>query len=364
MAEKTESQTTLETVVGGLDIFKFGTADVVGSPGAPSPEPATPAPATGDHPGEAIREGGSERAEGGSEKKEPPAPPAPRFKTHDEAERGYRELQGKTTKAEQDAAEARRAADAAKTEADAAKAKLAEAEVRERRAAEATTAAERQTAVDIAVEAYATERRAAALKEIGALDPDDPEHDAKVAAIWGKVDGAVLRFNRNPVGKDGKPIGRAEVGSVKAEGETTPTAIPAPPAAPAAAPVKPAAAETAPDAAAEKRKTDVINYIDGKARAAGIKPESDELWWGVSRSTPAEDAQGQKLTIDQQIDWAINRYNERMAEITATARQRSELPLGGGGHIPGGPGGGPAAPAEGPASLDAAISKANEARRL
>jgi len=365
MADKPESQTTLETTVGGLDIFKLGPADVVGSPGAPSPEQATPAPPEGDHPGEATETPAPGAAPTGKPAA-PAEPPPKRFKSHDEAERGYSELQGKTTRAEQAAADARRVAEAATAEAAAAKAaveaanaKLADAEARERKAGEATSAAARQEVVDAALEVFATERREAALKEISALDPDDPEHNAKVAAIWGKVDVAVVKFTRNPVGKDGKPIGVVEPAAPAA----APAAAPVIPAAPAA-PAKPAAPGPAPDQAeAEKRKTAVINYIDGKARAAGIAPDTDELWWGISRSTPAVDDKGQKLTIDQQIDWAINKYNERIAAITATARQRSELPLGGGGHGPGGPGGA-AAPAEGQASLDSAIAKANEARRL
>ena len=362
MTDEPKSQTTPETIVGGLDIFKFGPADTVGGPGAPAEEQATPAPSEGDHPGKAPEE--KKEIAGG--KNPPPEdklsqPPPSRFKSHDEAERGYRELQGKTTQAEQAAAEARAAAEAARSEAAVLKTKLAEAEGRERKTLEAQSESARQAAVDTALEAFATERRASALKEIGALDPDDPEHDAKVASIWGRVDAAVLRFARHPVDKDGKSIEAA--GAV----ETKPTAPPDVTAEKTPASTKETPPEPPPEEkqAADRRKTAVISYIDGKARAAGIDPETDELWWGVSRTTPSVDDKGQGMTIDQQIDWAINRYNERVAAIKAVARQNSELPLGGGSHLPGGPGGAPPAPSgTGSYSLDSAIARANESRRL
>jgi chaperonin cofactor prefoldin len=332
-----EGQTT-PIVVTGTDIFKFGASDTAPGPGEEDhqeQEPATPAP-DADHPGEAR----DENAEGGSGKVEeappPAAAPAQRFKSHEEAERGYRELQGKTTRAEQEAAEARR--------------KLAELEAAQAAQNERRVADARRAEADQAIDDYMAERTEKALEEIEALDPDDPEHRKKVARIYARRDSDVRKFAQNPAGKDGKPIGAATEGDQQVSSPPLPAERPPP-----APPVVPAAAES--------RRVQVREYIDGRARAAQIDPE-DELWVGVSLTTPTKDADGKSLSLDEQIEWTISRYNERRAAIQARARQAAHLPMGEGASAPRSPGsaGGDTAPTA--VGLGDAIARANERRRL
>jgi hypothetical protein len=160
------------------------------------------------------------------------------------------------------------------------------------------------------------------------------------------------------VDKEGAPlVAQAEGGRLKAEGGKEGSRLEAAP-----TEKRPAAA---PDpAAVEQRRTQIKSYIDGKARSAGIDPEADELWAGVALTTPAQDAEGKVIPLDQQIEWTINRYNERKAAIMARARQEGNLPLGEGGHVPRQPGGAGGKSPSGPISLGDAVARANERRRL
>lgn len=331
-------QTTPEFTVEGADIFKFGATDQVPGPGAETAEPATPAPAA-DDPGKATAdESAAAPAEG-----EPTPAEKPRFKDHQAAEEGYRHLQAKATKAEQEAAELRR--------------KVAEQEQQQAAAREQQAQSGRQAEIEKAIDDYTAERNEKALEAIEALDPDDPEHRKKVARIWGQFHSDVRKYTASPVDKDGKPL----VVTAATPEQSSAPATPAKEAAPstAATPATPAPATV------EQRRSQIKGYIDGKARAAGIDPETDELWAGVALTTPDKDADGKVIPLDDQIEWTINRYNERKAAIMARARQESNLPMGEGGRVHRSPGSGSGgkAPA-GPIGLGDAIAAANERRRL
>jgi hypothetical protein len=333
-AEK--SQTTPEFKVEGTDIFSFGTADAAPGPGDGKPEPAT-LPPTGDNAGEANdKEAGGSKLEAGSEEEN--AAEKLRFKDHQAAEEGYRNLQSKATRAEQEAADLRR--------------KLAEVEQQKAEQAEQQAHSGKAAEIEKAIDDYTAERNEKALEEIEGLDPDDPEHRKKVARIWGNFHSDVRRFAAKPVDGEGKQL---EAGGLKLEAGRKEEA----------APVEKKPVVTAPDpAAVEKRRSEIKSYIDGKARSAGIDPEADELWAGVALTTPATDDEGKAIPLDQQIDWTINRYNERKAAIMARARQEGNLPLGEGGHVSRQPGGARGKAPDGPISLGDAVARANERRRL
>lgn len=336
-----ESQTT--PVVTGTDIFSFGSADRTPGPGEGQQEPATPAPTQEGHPGEANQEGGSGKAEGEG-REEPAADPAkPRFKDHSSAEEGYRHLQSQATKAQQEAAELRK--------------RIADYEAQQAAKAKEQTDTERQALVDQAVDEYEIDRNKQAMKDIEALDPDDPEHQEKVARIWAACHKDVRKFIARPVGKDGKPFEsvKGEAGSVKTEAAADP-----------ATESNARSARTSP-AGGEGGKTaeEIRADIDTKVRAAGIDPD-DELWVGVALTTPEKGADGKRMSVDQQIEWTINRYNERKAAYLARARQETGLPLGEGGSGPKQttPGSGSGGEYPGPISLGDAIARSNERRRL
>jgi len=98
-----------------------------------------------------------------------------RFKSHEEAEKGYTNVQGKNTRLEQEMKKLKNELDTLKT-AEAKKEKLAE--------------------IDQKVEDYAVERHKESLTEIDALDPDDKEYQDNVAKIWAKKDRDIRKFER------------------------------------------------------------------------------------------------------------------------------------------------------------------------
>lgn len=338
-----EGQTT--PIVTGTDIFSFGAADVAPGPGeSKEAEPATPAHDTTDHPGEADRKKAEVESLNAEGEKPPQGSEKPRFKDHAAAEDGYRNLQAAKTRAEQEAAELRK--------------KLAEQEAVLRTEKASKETAQKQEQIDKAIEDYTAERNEKALEAIESLDPDDPEHRKKVARIWASFHADVRKFSTAPVDKEGKPI-EAPV-TAGEQKETPPAAEKQAADTDAAADANARSARTSPSD--DERRAEIRGYIDSRARSAGINPDDDELWIGVSLTTPQVDTDGKRMSLDQQIEWTIKRYNERKAAIQSRARQAAALPLGEGGSPPREqPGGGNIA---GPISLGDAVARANERRRL
>jgi hypothetical protein len=344
MGAAAPSQTTPdEAIVAGTDIFKFGPSDQLAEdgPGAKDQTNATPAPAAG-HPGDATEPEETTPAE----PKPTDTKPSTRFKSHEEAERGYKELQGSATRSAQENAELKR--------------RLAEVETKE----QAQSAGKLQEEADQATEVYAKERNRAALKEIEALDPDDPDHQDKVAGVWARANTDLIRYSRNPLDKDGKAIlGRKDIAAGKPlpqEGtapEVQPAAVEAQPAAAASPPVSKGANDAA---AIERRRAETREYIDAKVKASGIDPE-DPLWIGMSLQTPNVDETGRTIPLDDQIQWTIDKHNEYLAQRKAASRATADMPIGGGGHQPR-PAASPTAAT--PIGLGDAITRANERRRL
>jgi len=108
----------------------------------------------------------------------------PKYKTHQEAERGAREHQAMATKKAEEAARDREAREALERERDELRQKLAEAEKEEaakvKEPVEAT-----KTSEELEVEQEG--RIEAALDEIGQLDEFDPGYKKKVARAWRKA---------------------------------------------------------------------------------------------------------------------------------------------------------------------------------
>lgn len=344
MPQAAQSQTTPEPVtVEGTDIFAFGASDQVKDPGPGTTDPtsATPAPPAG-HPGDATTAAETPPAE-----TKPDTKPTTRFKSHEEAERGYREAQGTITRTQQENAELKR--------------RLSEVESSRKSAAETAAQQQQREQADQAIETFARARNKEALKEIEALDPDDAEHQDKVAGVWARANTDLIKYSRNPLDKDGNPILGKTAAAAAPEGE--PQSAPAPAPAGSPPPAAPATAD-APAADAteiERRRAERRDYINERVRTAGIDPE-DPLWIGMSLSTPSVDANGSPIPLDEQIQWTIDKHNEYLAQRRAASRASADMPIDRGGVPPRAPQ--PPGASPGPISLGDAIARSNERRRL
>ena len=259
----------------------------------------------------------------------PPQPASTRFKSHEEAEKGYQHLQRDKTMVDQRVA--------ALTE------ELQRIKSQEQ-------AKQERDAEETAFMDFAQSRNEQALKEIDELDPDDPEYRKKAASAWARANKDIRYFSNT----SGKP----PQSGIPAQNQQ-----PAPPA-PAALP--PQADQ---DASAE-----AVSYVKEKLTAAKI-PQDDLLFWKIARDVPATDPQGKPLDLDTQINWAIAETQNYRAAILgntgispdaaaeadrkARATQAQHLPLGRS----------PAdraavTPPAAPVSMTDAISFAQEQRRL
>ena len=251
-----------------------------------------------DQPGEktpeelAAEQAATEAAAGARKNKEDKPPETePRFKSHEEAERGYKELQGKTTKAEQKAAELAAELDRIKNAGNA-------------------EAARTQTRANLIT--FATNRRKKALAEIGALDPDAADYEDQSSRILGEVDIDILEYRESLPNK------------------------------------KPAEAATKPTVATPA--TDDPGTVAKYVQDLIVKPEiglekDDPLFWTFAGQAPIADADGKPILIDDQIKWAVEKTksyhnklrgdNPAQREQEAAARSRNlqeqDLSLGRGG---------------------------------
>jgi hypothetical protein len=268
-------------------------------------------------------------------KEDKPLEPAPRFKSHEEAEKGYREVQSKATRAEQ------RAADLEKEN-------LALKEARD----QARTDAERLAAQAVArtnVLSFGKERKKQALEAIDALDPDAPDYQDKASELLVQAD--IDIYDNIQQNRPAAPAGEKTPAPKASAGET-------------------------PDEEAIARE-----HLLGRIKESGIA-DDDELFWLFAGQAPSVDEEGKRIEFDRQIEWALERtknYNSKQEtrikesiEKTAGARgrkkQEEEIPLGRGGNPagPGAPEDGKEKPAEEkkPFGLNDAMDFALSARRL
>ena len=259
-------------------------------------------------------------------KEEKPASETPdaRFKTHEEAEKGYRHIQAEKTRLEEDLKQERAA-------------RAAEKEAREK-------AAEKQKAFEEAEAGlvdYATERHEQALTEIEELDPEDTAYQKKVARYWAEKDRDIRRYEREH--------GLMDV---------------------AVAPAAAAKTET-PSGTGESTVSEQWEYVGTKAKEAGIDFNKDEFFKLVCGTAPTKDGKGTPMTYDEQIDWAITKTKNyhstliaskttEVVDLKAKEHQQRETPMGKSSSDV------PSAGKEAgkPVSLDDAVESAKEERRL
>lgn len=287
---------------------------------------------------EPISEAGTGPAAAVTKEKEDAAPaPATtaaaetaRFKSHDEAEKGYKNLQSELTRVNQQNKELT--------------GKLTAKEQSDQQKLDIETATQE-------FETFATDLRTKLLNEIDALDPDDKDYRTKVAAAQARADRIL-----------------ATAGQKLTAAAKTPTT--------------PAPAAPAPNA---EKQTDnakpTAEQITAYVREKIVTPENgldkdDVLFWTYAAQAPVKNEAGKDMTLDEQIQWSVEQTKQYHSAITppidkskiiadaakiAAANQKREMPLGGGGN---------AAPArtEGDdniqVSLSDAVDAANNLRRL
>jgi len=177
-----------------------------------------------------------------------------RFKSHDEAESGYRHLQAKTTRIEQ---EAKRLRDDLK------KAQNAEEKKKQ------------QEDNDQELLEFITERHEQALVDIDDLDPDSEEYRKDVSRIWAQKDVDIDAKRRAQETEDGSQ-----------------------------------------ESGDGNQETDVWDDVSAQARAAEIDP-ADDYFRMICTFAPTKDAEGNAMPMKDQIDWAITQtkqYNTKQEQ--------------------------------------------------
>lgn len=302
---------------------------------------------------EAAAAGGATETKGATPGEDKtPGQKTPRFKSHDEAEDGYRELQGKTTKVEQENATLRR--------------QLAEAGQKltaaERAEAEKQARAEQRKGIM----EFSKQRKKEALAAIDGLDPDSPDYQDQAAQILAEADVDIQEYIQDaraaakPAADEKGAAAPGDKGEAAAkEGE------------------KPAGEAAAGEAGTEET---AMEQIRSRLKEAGME-EEDEMFMAIASHAPSTDKDGKRIPFDRQIEWAIEKtktYNARQAEKNRKAQEKAadekgrqhqeeNLPLGRGGQPgggSGGPGGGKPASESKPTSLADAIDNAKKSRVL
>jgi len=175
-----------------------------------------------------------------------------RFKGHEEAERGYRNLQGEKTRLEQ------RNKD------------LEQELLRLQKADEIKAEMEK---ADQEIFDYSAKRHEEALEAIDALDPDEEDYQAEVGKVWAAKDRDVRRFEReNPILDQ----------TTTNEPNQTP---------------------------GEGAEQEAMGFVSQAAEKAGIDPD-DEHFKLVCRTTPLQDHTGKEMSFPEQVDWAINQTRQ------------------------------------------------------
>jgi hypothetical protein len=220
----------------------------------------------------------SETDTGKSETKEKTSPENKhRFKTHDDAETGYKNLQGEKTRLEQrikslesENAEFKKSATAGQIQTDLAKA-------------------------DEEIEQFEIAKNKEALAAINKLDPDDPDHEGKVAAIWAKANREVRKFENQKLGSIETRVAAAE--NTTAEAKTREEEI-------------------------EAVRTHIREVISSEEH--GLEQDDPVFWYFASRA-PAQDEQGEKMSLDEQIGWALENTKNHYAKIRGTIHKEQEV---------------------------------------
>ncbi|MFH1952575.1 MAG: hypothetical protein ABIL06_13260 [Pseudomonadota bacterium] len=187
-------------------------------------------------------------------KKEPESKKQLRFKSHDDAEKGYRHLQSEKTRVEE-------------------KNKELQSRLKVIKEAESRTKAEQE--VDTKYLDYSATRHKSALKSIDDLDPDDDAYTDKVARIWAEKDKDVRAFDR---ANKYEPV------------EETSTVVDQ-----------------------EEATRQALDIVKSKAEESGLNPE-DQYFKMICERTPTTDDSGRQMSFDDQVKWAITQTKNYHAE--------------------------------------------------
>lgn len=240
------------------------------------------------------------------EKPQAEAAPLPRFKTHEDAEKGYTDLQSKTTRVEQQNAELRK--------------QLASFQEQENK--------KKQDQQAVEIKDFAVAKNKEALTEINKLDPEAPDHNDRVAEIWAEANMAVYDFR---IAK------KAEQQSHQPDLE----------------PAQPDADVLAVNAA-----------ITNRLQSEKFNDEEQAVFWGFARTCPTHTPDGVQLTNDEQVSITMEKTKQFFANQRSRLLQEFDLPLDRGGSHTGPPPG--ARPSSGTQliSLDDAMAEADRVRTL
>lgn len=206
-----------------------------------------------------------------------------RFKSQEEAEKGYKNIQSEKTRLEQRARDLETELTVLKRE-------------REKQTQEASAVEAEKTFLE-----YCTERHEQALTEIDQLDPEAADYRKKAANIWAKKDADIRRKDM-----DMRPVVAATVADKGAAG-TEPAAG--------------TARTPAGDGAAADSAAQVHQYVEETIAAAGL-PSDDPLFWMYAQQAPEKDAAGAPLDLDRQIEWALEKTNNYRASLLEGANKK------------------------------------------
>lgn len=276
---------------------------------------------------------------------ETPAPAKPRqdyrFGSHDEAEKAYKEIQSRVTKEEMRRADLKRELEKMQTQ------------IEEMEAADLTRRNKEKLVSDVAD--YSETRHQELMEGLAALDPEDPKHTERAARLWAAYHRDLKKFELDWQGEAPAPKAEKKEQEQDDEHEQGP-AEPSTESMPSTPPPQHAAPPPAVD------ETEVLNMVHGVVRQAGIEPDDPIFSFYASRVNVTDD-KGAPIPLGNQIQAAIDQTKKYKADELSKLKQSLTQPMGRGGP-------GRSANADGkdagdkPTSMDDALEKAREARRL
>lgn len=232
---------------------------------------------------------------------------SPRFRSHADAEEGYRNIQAKTSKVEEENARLRQ--------------QLAEFEAQRDR--------QRQEDMQADIRRRSVKEYSDALQKIQSLDPEAPDHNEKVAEIWAETHLNVSSFR--PTGDNQTDDGNGGA-SPKADADVT---------------------------IGKARE-----YVDNQLASAGLDDDEKLIFFAFASSAPDTGADGTPIGLEEQTAMTIEKTKQFLADKRAKFLQEFDQPMGRSG--PTGPEGGRASSRSNRRimSLDDALQEADAARTL
>jgi len=277
-AEDKQTTPDLDKImVEGLEVFDMDPNQHPGS--GPDVEPTAAQPA----PGIETKKQKEESAKKPEELSEDPDKDH-RFKTHEEAEKAYKTQQAHVTKIEDEKKDLGRKVEQLEERVSGFEAQ--DQSEKERQALEAA---------DQEILEFSKKRHEEVMAAIEELDPEDAEHSKKVAELWAGLNADIRKFERDTVqkieaGEAAAPAG--EVADHKSGGGQ---------------PVKKEIESAAADAG--QVGTEDVQYVHARVTRSGRDPQSP-IFQRAAILSPEAGESGAELTLDEQIDWALNKEKE------------------------------------------------------